>query len=1030
MPSRLGLLCDGAIEAGWLVALVVTPLLFNVQSSAIFDPDKAAALRSVALLMVLAWIVRGLDGRGRPWRGVDTRWALLGLVFWAVQTLAALTSVAPRASLWGASGRLQGWYTTSAYLVLFLSVLAVVRRREQLDRVVSTALVVSLPVSLYGIIQHFGTDPVPWAVDVTVRVASTLGNPIFVAAFLVMTVPVTVGRHVEAAWQVGEHETAGTRTALLVGSLLNLVLQVAAWWIGPTTGSLAALTTMVIWSSEARLLGKPVLAFLRIGGYSVLLSAELACLLLSQSRGPWLGLVAGLCFFGLLWAVLRGRWQWAAAMTGIALALVVGLAVVNVPASSRARLGELPYVGRLARVFEGTGQVRLLIWQGSEELVRADPLRAVIGYGPETMRVVLPRHLPAALGQVERRGAVADRAHNETLDVLVTSGLLGLAVYLALFTALFVGGLGRAGAVQSAAQRRALLALWVGGGVAAALLSRWLDGSWRLSGVALPLGMLAGMFVFLGGCAVHGLLGGRREAAGAEVPEKLALAALLSAITGHFVEIQLGIGVTATRTYFWTFAGLAAVAMQLVPGSPGEPSPSRIRAHGRLRPPPRPGIVVASLVVSLVLVTLAYDFLSGARSGVHLPSVLWLFLATWALGGLIAVGEEWAVGGPARGPREALAALRLYAGITFAAMLLSVAAHAAALRLAANPAGGPVAYHVLLLAAVLAAGWALASRSREPARQIGWPAAAGAAGLGALVLALASATNIDVVRADVYFRQARASALDDGDLERAVALVRRALELQPKQDTYHRFLGETLARQALASTGATARDARFRDARRSMGTARALSPLDHEIAAHLAWLHTTWAQHTPDAAARAARFRRALAWHARAAARHPGNVLVLNEWGATYELMGDDARALARYRRSLALDDTFAATYLRLGDLHRRRRRWEDAARAYEQALARDARAVEGHRALGRTYAAMGRLEDAIEANRRVLALSPNDSGAHRALAGLYHAGARDGEALAHARRALELAPPQDRAALEAFIAGLYRPEPEGEERR
>ena len=37
--------CEAVIEAGWLAALVLSPLFFNVFSSRVFEPDKISLLR-------------------------------------------------------------------------------------------------------------------------------------------------------------------------------------------------------------------------------------------------------------------------------------------------------------------------------------------------------------------------------------------------------------------------------------------------------------------------------------------------------------------------------------------------------------------------------------------------------------------------------------------------------------------------------------------------------------------------------------------------------------------------------------------------------------------------------------------------------------------------------------------------------------------------------------------------------------------------------------------------------------------------
>jgi hypothetical protein len=42
---------------GWLAAALIAPLFFNGYSSRVFEPDKIAAVRSLVLIMLVAWIV-------------------------------------------------------------------------------------------------------------------------------------------------------------------------------------------------------------------------------------------------------------------------------------------------------------------------------------------------------------------------------------------------------------------------------------------------------------------------------------------------------------------------------------------------------------------------------------------------------------------------------------------------------------------------------------------------------------------------------------------------------------------------------------------------------------------------------------------------------------------------------------------------------------------------------------------------------------------------------------------------------------
>ena len=61
MQSKLGLICDRIIEAGWLAAAVFTPLYFNVYSSRVFEPDKISMLRNIVLMMTVAWFVKLIE---------------------------------------------------------------------------------------------------------------------------------------------------------------------------------------------------------------------------------------------------------------------------------------------------------------------------------------------------------------------------------------------------------------------------------------------------------------------------------------------------------------------------------------------------------------------------------------------------------------------------------------------------------------------------------------------------------------------------------------------------------------------------------------------------------------------------------------------------------------------------------------------------------------------------------------------------------------------------------------------------------
>ena len=227
LASKLSLFCDSALEAGWLIGIIITPVFFNVYSSRVFEPDKLTSLRSLAVVMAVLWLVRFLEEimqKQQPlcfsWRTPLVLPALLTMVLYIVSSFFSLV---PYTSFVGSYQRLQGTFTLFGYLVIFFAILTSLRTRAQLSRLFTTLILSSLPVALYGIVQHNGLDPLPWAGDVQTRVASNMGNAIFVAAYLIMIVPLTAMRIVESFRDIMGREKARISDILRASSYIFIL---------------------------------------------------------------------------------------------------------------------------------------------------------------------------------------------------------------------------------------------------------------------------------------------------------------------------------------------------------------------------------------------------------------------------------------------------------------------------------------------------------------------------------------------------------------------------------------------------------------------------------------------------------------------------------------------------------------------------------------------------------------------------------------------------------------------------------------
>jgi tetratricopeptide (TPR) repeat protein len=1097
MPTKLSVFCDKVIEAGWLTTIIIVPLFFNIYSSRVFEPDKLTLLRSIALVMAVAWLIKvvekGLgretgpesqthDGSKKPnpadtgslpptfWGQVSqTPLVLPTLALVAVYILSTLFSITPRISLWGSYQRLQGTYTTFSYIVIFFLALEGLRRREQIDRLVTVVVLVSLPVSLYGLIQHNRLDPLPWGGDVTLRVASNMGNSIFVSAYLIMAVPLTLARLVGSSLAVFEDKGLWDKAMFLLVFAVFIVAQLYAATLYVWGGLLVVLIFFIPLFGFSIYLEKPFSQFVPIGCYSGILTTQLICIYFSQSRGPLLGLLGGLYFFGLLFAVWKRSRIGAFIAIGSAVAVVSFLVIFNL-SDALAPLRDLPYIGRLGRVFEtesGTGLVRVLIWEGVVELVppheplefpsgepdRWNFLRPLFGYGPESMYVAYNRFYPPDLAHVEARNASPDRSHNETFDALVITGLVGFVVYMTLFTSLFYYGLKWLGLITNPGERNVFLCLWLGFGFLV-MVGFWQVLGANFVGVALPFGMVIGLGIYLAIYTFFFYKGESRE----EAPHRILLIALLSALVAHFIEIHFGIAIAATRTYFWLYAALMVVIgyylrRETIPAPSKVAGPAelpkeqrRAKRRGKRKAvptsKPQPMVETASgsaismmpyaLLVGIMMVTMVFDYRTARLPiATRSYSVFWLFFITWLFSGIIVTVELLKAKTSQHDAAGWSLAFLLYfvvsLGCLFAFHFIhvgrlsaqaNIANIAEVMRQADRVANTLTIYYLFLFFLLLALATVLMQETALPPRtwRIAnwWLYPILVVGLIWIILI----TNLNVIRADIYYKQGQAYD-NQQSRDAAIELYKKALTLAPNEDFYYLFLGRAYLERAQA-TDDSARKAVFLDQGLNvLLQARKINPLQTDHSANLARYYRTRGNMASDPVDKEKYLNQALEYYRQATSLSPHNAQLFNEWGLVYFMLGDYDRAMKKYQQSLALDQEFEQTYLQLGDLYMARKELDQAAEVYRKAVELDPTQVQAHSVLSYIYSQQGKLAQAVEENLKVLELKPNDYASHKNLAILYQQLGRIDEAIIEAEAALSLAPENDRASLEGFIAQL-----------
>ena len=1056
MSSKISRLCEAIIEAGWLAALIIVPVFFNVYSSRVFEPDKISLLRSIALVMIGAWLIKLIDGggaaaplpasatqtpRGNLWRQIrETPLIIPALLLVSAYLISTALSVAPRISFWGSYQRMQGTYSTFSYIVIFFLTLTHLRSRVQLNRLLHAIVIASLPVALYGILQHYSLDPLPWGGDVKLRVAGNMGNAIFIAAYLIIAFFVTLERFLRSAGRLLAEQGGEIADALLVGS------------------------------------------------YVFVLVVQSVAIIFSQSRGPWLGWFAGIYIFVLLGLIaLRSRatrrgagffhWAWLG-WIGLAVAGVAFLISFNLPNSPLAALRSVPYVGRLGQIFEteeGTGKVRVLIWEGASQMIlphaavtypdgTPDPLNAlrpIFGYGPEAMWVAYNPFYPPDLAHYEARNASPDRSHNETFDALIITGAWGFIAYVVLFGSIFYWTLRWLGWVRNRQDAILFLALTLLGGLGGALIPWLALGDLRYLGVAIPAGLILGFIVYLTISAFRSdftlqMTGSRA----------LLLLAILSAIAAHFVEIHFGIAIAATRTYFWTLTAVLLVtglgwldlsdeepveatsAAAAMPSSFNMPFPSaapmRTAATPRKRrsgasltrelpgarsPAARSGVTTSwidhllpyAFLAAIVFVTLIWNFMANQGRDTNAFNVIlnalffknrngqpavslgiwWLHLFTWLVAGIIALGDVAA--NQRKAPTGAwwLRGLGLYSAVVWGMWLIFSLIHGARVAQGAVLQGSRVSveqlsdfvasyivdYYVAAFVVILILGWALWRSSSR--RLLTWTARGlvtsfSAALIGVIVITFVSTVNIGLVRADTYYKQGQ--AYDGvGQWQGAIFLYRKALAIAPDEDYYYLFLGRSALEQAKVDTDPAERQRWLDDALSVLTRAQTLNPLNTDHTANLARFYRSRGELQTSTTERERDWQTALTYYQAATRLSPNAAHLFNEKGLVYFLLAN----LARDQQQPEVADDY----------------FEDALIALSRSLELDQIYPQTYLFLGDVYRSRGDNAKAIEAYQQTLKLSPGQALAWSALGYIYAQQGNLTEAISANQKVTQLSP-------------------------
>lgn len=309
--------------------------------------------------------------------------------FVVIVLIACLFAYDIHAAFWSNYERGEGGFQMIHYYLFFMLLVLLVRSENDWKNVFRFSLVAAVLMILYGV-----------------------GANLLVAGFVG---PYAGGNAAPAGWW---HKLFDPR---FQGSLGNPA------YVAPYL-MFSMFFTAYLWVTRKK---EAVRATLAHVGYAALTAVFLLFFILSQTRGAFLGLGAGVFIFALYLAIAgRGalrKWS----LVALVLVVIAGGTVFALRNSSFVQ--SLPE-GRLLQISlsDTTAQTRFWVWG---EAWKGFLERPVLGWGPENFSTVYdkyfdPRFFIPAVQGVE---TWFDRAHSVFFDYLAETGVLGLLSYLSIF---------------------------------------------------------------------------------------------------------------------------------------------------------------------------------------------------------------------------------------------------------------------------------------------------------------------------------------------------------------------------------------------------------------------------------------------------------------------------------------------------------------------------------------------------------------------------------------------------------------------
>src|SRR3989344_1379759 len=380
---------DKIISYSFYLLFFITPLFWTSKNYELFEYNKMILTYGFTVIIVGAWLLKTINNKRVTIKQTPLDIPLL--LFLVANILSTIFSIDPHTSIWGYYSRSNGGLLSLiSYLLLYWAFVSNMGSSE-VKNILKFALLSGFIISLWAISEHFGISPSCiilrnefnascWIQDDQTRVFAPLDQPNWLAAYLAMLI-------FPALYFL---LTAKKNLELGIWYLVLMVYYLAFTFTysrGPTLGLIAGLVGFLLFTN------------LRLHPKGV-----------SVTKPPKLILVALLSF--LVFNILFGS-----ALTSFRLVTKFAAPArptINIPTASSGT--------QLENGGTESGQIRFIVWQGALDIFKHYP---IFGSGLETFAYSYYQYRPTSHNLTSEWDFLYNKAHNEYLNYLATTGIVG-----------------------------------------------------------------------------------------------------------------------------------------------------------------------------------------------------------------------------------------------------------------------------------------------------------------------------------------------------------------------------------------------------------------------------------------------------------------------------------------------------------------------------------------------------------------------------------------------------------------------------